>query len=160
MDVFVSQIGALTPSQLLHCVLSGLFSSFLLYFEILIFLCFDYLSNVDILVLLCRLFCRSSVLLEVTTWLLFFQSENNAFSAMYEVCTKSVFWGRNSVRYLYSFWVLFLLYWAISWNQAELSNRGASQKDPSSAHARLFYQMRSQRGAVLFGKMVAGKRFK
>ena len=71
----------LTPSQLLHCVLSGLFSSFLLYFEILIFLCFDYLRNVDILLLLCRLFCRSLVLLEVTTWLLFFPSENNAFSA-------------------------------------------------------------------------------
>ena len=69
----------LTLSQLLHCVLSGLFSSFLSYFEILIFLCFDCLRNVDILLLLCRLFCRSSVLLEVTTWLLFFHRRTMHF---------------------------------------------------------------------------------
>ena len=124
VDVFVAQIGAIWH----HLNYYTAFFQVCFHLFVVIFLCFDYLRNVDILLLLCRLFCRSSVLLEVTTWLLFFPSENNAFSPMCDVCTKPVFWGRNSVRYLYSFWVLFLLCWVKLDNDARyLGTRQNSQ---------------------------------
>ena len=40
-----------------------------------------------------------------------FSSGNDAFSAMCEICRKAVqpvSWGTNTVRWLYSFWVLFV----------------------------------------------------
>ena len=40
-----------------------------------------------------------------------FSLGNDAFSAMCEVCKKAVqpvSWGTNTVRWLYSFWVLFV----------------------------------------------------
>ena len=44
-----------------------------------------------------------------------FSYENNAFSVMCDICRKPdkpVFWSRNTVRYWYSFWALFVLcYW-------------------------------------------------
>ena len=43
-----------------------------------------------------------------------FSFKNNAFSVMCDVCRKRVklvFWSTNTARYLYSFWVLFVLDW-------------------------------------------------
>ena len=38
-------------------------------------------------------------------------SGNDAFSAMCDVCRKPVFWSTDTVKYLYSFCVLFVLCW-------------------------------------------------
>ena len=62
--------------------------------------------NVDIS-LLRQLYSKNTVLFNLTI------SGNDAFSALYDVYrepVKPVFWSTNTVRYLYSFWVLFVLY--------------------------------------------------
>ena len=99
----------LSPSPCISCTRSGLFwTSLSLYFNMM-FVCSDhFLTNGDIS-LLRQLYSKDTVLFNLTI------SGNDAFSALPDVCrklVKPVIWSTNTdQRYLYSFWVLFVLCW-------------------------------------------------
>ena len=62
-------------------------------------------------------YSRNLFIFKLKIWLLpFISFENDAFSAMSDINfvenrSNPVFWSTNTLRYLYSFWVLFVLYW-------------------------------------------------
>ena len=80
---------------------SGLFSSSQLYFEDIFNKCSQFIVDQA------TLFYKKHSFIQFKLTI----SGNDPLSLTCEVCRKPVHWSTNTVRYLYSFWALFVLYW-------------------------------------------------